>query len=107
MTARDLRPLLALAVAAALVATARAAGGLDAGALSLAPALLLLLPLLAGRYVGEERIERLVVARRAPRRARAADVRLPRRHPAPTRRHGGRLLAARLAGRAPPVVSLV
>ncbi len=69
MSLRDLRPLLAIAVVAVAVALAQTAGGLDAGALSLLPPLLLLLPLLAGRYVGEDRIARLA---RAPRRAAPA-----------------------------------
>lgn len=44
----------------ALVIVWAAARGLDAGALFLAPALLLALPLLLGRYVGEERLVALL-----------------------------------------------
>jgi hypothetical protein len=93
------RVALALAVTAALTV---ALPGLGLGALYLAPALLLALPLLLRRYVGEERIARL--ARRfAPRRRRAA-VRLtaPSRAPRVVVPRSGRLLACSLASRPPP-----
>src|SRR6185295_7600191 len=51
-------------------------GGLDTGLLFLAPAFVLLLPLLAGRYVGERVLAPL---RAAVRRATARALRLPRR----------------------------
>jgi hypothetical protein len=59
------------------------------------------LPLVAGRYLGERTLRRLALARR-PHRRRVAGARpvLPWR--AKARRHGGWLLAHRLAGRAPP-----
>jgi hypothetical protein len=73
-------------------------GGLDTGLLFLAPAFLLALPLLAGRYLGADRL----TARYAPvRRAFAAAFRLPRPRGRLVPR-GGLLLGCSLAGRAPP-----
>jgi hypothetical protein len=66
----------------------------------MAPALLLVVPLLAGRFVGEETLRRWSIARRPRRRRPAATVRLPRRRRAVAAR--GVLLAAQAAGRAPP-----
>ena len=74
-------------------------GGLDTGLLFLAPAFLLLLPLLAGRYLGADRL----AARAAPARRRlVAAIHLPR----PCVRlvpRGGLLVGCSLAGRAPPL----
>jgi hypothetical protein len=68
----------------------------------LAPALLRALPLLLGRYVGEDVIERLRTPRprSAPRRAKQAAPRLR-----PVARHmprGAGLMAGHLARRPPP-----
>lgn len=98
-----LRLLAALGVLAVALAAAQTVAGVGAGLLLLAPALLLALPLLAGRYVGEQTLTRWKAAF-VPRRARAAVAlvaRLPRvrRTAAP---HGGALLAAGLARRGPP-----
>jgi hypothetical protein len=75
-------------------------GGLDTGLLCLAPAFVLLLPLLAGRYVGERVLAPL---RAAVRRATARALRLPRRAARLVPR-GGLLVGCSLAGRAPPAV---
>jgi hypothetical protein len=97
MTARaPARLLLAIGVTVAL-------GGaltLSAGILAALPALLAFLPLLAGHYVGADRLERLV-ARRVARRRPPRRIALPRpvRLARPT---GGALIAASLAERAPP-----
>jgi hypothetical protein len=100
---RDLRPLLAVAVLGVLVALAQSVTGLDTGLLLLSPALVLLLPLLVGRYLGEERLQRLA-SRLAPRRRpRPVSAPLPRRRPRAVAVRGGRLLAAALAERAPPL----
>jgi uncharacterized membrane protein len=73
-------------------------GGLDTGLLFLTPAFVLLLPLLAGRYVGAERL----AARLAPlRRGVAAALQLPRPRVRLVPR-GGLLVGCSLAGRAPP-----
>lgn len=70
--------------------------------LGLAPILLFFGPLLVGRYVGADKLERIAARRRPegpPRRApevakwRAAELKIA---------HGGLLLARRLCGRAPP-----
>ncbi len=76
--------------------------GVHSDVLLALPVLLFALPLLAGRYVGEERLARLTAAfvavRRRPRAsqpvgARRAPLAFPR---------GGRLIAASLAVRPPP-----
>jgi hypothetical protein len=76
--------------------------GVEAALAYLAPALLILLPLLGGRYPGDEALVRAAGRRARPARAslpgpvprhRARDALLPR---------GGRLVGAALAGRAPP-----
>lgn len=101
---RDLRPLAAIAVLGVAIALAETVTGLDTGLLLLSPALVLLLPLLAGRYLGEETLERLV-ARRAPRgrHTRPASSPLPRRRPRAVVQRGGRLIASALAERGPPM----
>ena len=73
-------------------------GGLDTGLLFLAPAFVLLLPLLAGRYVGEGALAPLEPVRRAV----AAALHLPRPRVRRVPR-GGLLVGCSLAGRAPPV----
>jgi hypothetical protein len=103
---RDLRPLLAVAVLGVAVALGETVTGLGTGLLLLSPALALLLPLLAGRYVGEDALERLAARVGAPRRRRRpAPAPLPRRRPRATPVRGGRLLAAALAERGPPAVT--
>ena len=102
---RDLRPLLAIALVGVVVALANSVTGLDTGLLLLSPALVLLLPLLAGRYFGEERLQRLVARFAAGRRPRPVSAPLPRRRPRAVVARGGRLLAAALAERAPPLTS--
>jgi hypothetical protein len=75
--------------------------GVEAAFAYLAPALLILLPLLGGRYPGEDALVRATTRRPRPRLQqspaasgrRAAEALLPR---------GGRLVAAALAGRGPP-----
>jgi uncharacterized membrane protein YbhN (UPF0104 family) len=74
--------------------------GVAAGLTYLAPALFVFVLLWLGRYPGERVILARIVGRRLPRarsartRYRRIEVGLPR---------GGRLLAAALAGRAPPL----
>jgi len=94
-----LRVAIAAAVMAGLWLAGLHVGGLDIGLLFLAPAFLLLLPLLAGRYVGERVLAAAPPARRAVVRAlrppRPAALLVPR---------GGLLVGCSLAGRAPPAV---
>jgi hypothetical protein len=104
MSRRDQRLLLGLAALTALFAVVQSVTGISADVLLAAPGLLLLLPLLAGRYVGEERITRLTAClsarRRRPVSLRAAR---PRRAPRVLAR-GGRLIAVALAHRGPPAL---
>ena len=94
--------LLGLAVVGVLFAATQPLTGVDPDVLLAAPLLLLLLPLLAGRYVGEASIARLagrlMPRRRRPDRAPAA----PARRTARVLPRGGRLIAAALADRGPP-----
>jgi hypothetical protein len=101
---RDLRPLVAIAVLGVAIALAETVTGLDGGLLLLSPALALLAPLLAGRYVGEDALGRLVARRWPPqRRVRVASTPLPRRRPRVAMVRGGQLLAVALAQRGPPL----
>ncbi len=77
--------------------------GLSPDVLLAAPALLLFLPLLAGRYVGEERLARLAARSRAPRVRAVSSARPVLRAPRVLAR-GGRLIAVALAERAPPAL---
>ena len=72
--------------------------------LHLMPLLVILLPLLGGRYVGEERLALLAAAGSRPtRRLRPTRLVLPRAPLALPR--GGRLIATSLAVRPPPAPS--
>jgi hypothetical protein len=106
MSARDRRLLLAAAVGmGALLLLAALAGHPHLLAYA-APLWLLTLPLVAGRYVGEEALERLrrqrparrrpLGSRAIPKGTRRVAVLLPR---------GGRLIAEALAVRPPPLPS--
>ena len=79
-------------------------GGADTGLLYLAPALVLCLPLILGRYVGEEQLAEL--ANRAPLCPvrRASRLAVPRSHVRLMQR-GGRLVASSLAKRPPPLAA--
>ncbi len=94
-----LRTALGVALMAALWIAGLRVGGLDTGLMFLAPAFLLLVPLLAGRYPGERRL----VGRQRPLRrvVRVAWARRPRRRAVLVPR-GGLLVGCSLAGRAPP-----
>jgi hypothetical protein len=102
MRIRDRTLLGAMVAAAVAIAAAHLATGVGADALIAVPALLLLLPLVAGRYVGAERLVRIV--RRALPRARRRGER-PLLRVRPARRvvaRGGLLIAVSLARRGPP-----
>jgi hypothetical protein len=106
MPRRDQRLLLGLAALTLLFALVQSATGISADVLLAAPVLLLLLPLLAGRYLGEDGLARLTAVL-APRRRRPAVALLapPRRAPRVLAR-GGRLIAVALAYRGPPAAQL-
>jgi hypothetical protein len=94
----------ALAVTLCWVAALALTGSTDA-LLFFAPALLILIPLFGGFYVGEELIARLTARRARPRRRSAAAPAAPP-VPATWLPRGARLLAASLAKRPPPAVLL-
>jgi hypothetical protein len=89
--------LLALSV----LALSGAIDSLQSGALTMAPALALALLMLTRPYLGERVIARLRCAR--PRRMRVASSKAGRALPGAYVARGGRLIAAALAGRAPPL----
>ncbi len=98
----SLRALALLAALAAVAALLGLAPGTEA-LLYVAPALLLLVPLLHGRFPGEDRIAALAARAAAPARPRAASALTPRaRRLRALVARGGRLLAASLAVRPPP-----
>jgi hypothetical protein len=101
------RLLLCLIAAAALaVGLGLLLAGVGGDALMAAPAVLLLLPLAVGRYVGSERLARLVRRRPGPRRRGVEPGPAPRR---PLRRavaRGGLLIAVALGRRGPPESAL-
>lgn len=75
--------------------------GCDTGLLYVAPALVLALPLVLGRYLGEEQIAGLR-QRRAPGWRRTRGARVAPRTVARAMQRGGRLVASSLAKRPPP-----
>lgn len=92
----------ALVVAAWMVAEALT--GFQSGLLYLAPALVLALPLVLGRYVGEDQLAALAGRAAPPPCRRVARVaRLRGRARAMQR--GGRLVASGMAKRPPPAVA--
>ena len=106
MSRRDQRILASLAALSLAFALVQAIVGFGGDVLLAVPALLLFLPLLGGRYVGEDGIARLAghlaTARARPSAAHAGRAqRAPRVLP-----RGGRLIAAALAERGPPALLL-
>jgi hypothetical protein len=103
MSRRGWRLLLAVSALAVFWLVTRSFVDLGLGLLFLAPAVLLALPMIAGRYVGAERLSR-VAARRAPAvRESGPSLLAPRRcWRVPPR--GGLLIAASLAVRPPPSI---
>jgi hypothetical protein len=93
--------MLVLGVLTVAFAVVQSLTGLNPDVLLAAPVLLLLLPLLAGRYVGEDGLLRLA-ARARPRWARAASSARPALRAPRVVARGGRLIAVALAERGPP-----
>lgn len=91
-----------LGVLVVVLAAAQSVTGLDAGLLYLAPAMVLALPLVAGRYVGEEQLASLGAAVSRPRQ-RARAQRVPHRA-SRTLGLSGRLAAAVVVERGPPAL---
>lgn len=92
-----------LAAAAAVWVLALAVVGVDQALAHLAPVVLLVLPLLAGRYPGEHALCR-TRCRRTHRRRRLPSAVTPSLPFVAITPRGGRLVAASLAGRGPPGV---
>src|SRR3954452_15140992 len=80
---------------------AEALTGCQSGLLYLAPALVLALPLLLRRYVGEQQLVELAARPRARTRRRALRVTRPRSY-ARVMQRGGRLVGSGMAKRPPP-----
>jgi hypothetical protein len=77
--------------------------GVEAAVAYLAPALLILLPLLSGRYPGDEVLARVAGRRSRPSRRPAQAPPLRRRRAGALLPRGGRLVAFAFAGRGPPL----
>lgn len=109
MPRRDRRVLVALTLLSSLCLLAEAAGVLAPALLYAAPLLIVALPLIAGRYVGEERIAGLARAVQRRRRRPAARISAPAgaRWALRTVPRGGRLIASSLAVRPPPVAPAI
>ena len=101
MDCRD-RRLLFVLVATTLAAASAVLLGMHSDVLLALPVVLFALPLLAGRYVGEERLARLAAAFVSPHRRSYHAPSTARRSPHALPR-GGTLIAASLAVRPPPV----
>jgi hypothetical protein len=101
MPPRDRKLLLGLA-AITLALASLTLVGVHSDVLLAAPVLVFALPLLAGRYVGEEQLARLVAAYRGARRRPAVTIASQARRTARRLPRGGRLIAAALAVRPPP-----
>lgn len=106
MSRRDQHVLLGLAVAMVAFAVLQPLIGVSPNLLLAAPVVMLLLPLLTGRYVGEDALVALAVRSRPPRALSAASPTAPPRAPRILAR-GGRLIASALAERGPPALSLL
>jgi hypothetical protein len=96
-----LTPGTSLALTLCWVAVLAVTGSTDA-LLFLAPAILIALPLLGGRYVGEELIAKLVARRARPRTRPAAAIRRKSHVVMAWLPRGSRLIAFGLAKRPPP-----
>jgi hypothetical protein len=103
VTSRDRKALLCAAVAASVLMLVAGVAGHEGLIAYAAPLLVLVLPLLAGRYLGEERLVRVVARARRSRRPRAAAARPTVRRPGALVPRGGSLIASALAKRPPPL----
>jgi hypothetical protein len=101
---RRARQQLSLLAALTVVVAASTFVGAHSDVLLALPALLFSLPLLAGRYVGEERLARLAAAFVSSRRRRSAPPKVCVRRARRTLPRGGHLIAASLAVRPPPAL---
>jgi hypothetical protein len=103
MTTREQRLLVLSALLSSAVLLVSVAAGFGELLAFAAPLMVLALPLLAGRYLGEERIARAASRRRRPRtRPRSQAVPRAWLRALRTIGRGGRLIAESLAVRPPP-----
>jgi hypothetical protein len=102
---RDRIVLWAFTLVVAAWMVAQALTGAETGLLYLAPALVLALPLVLGRYLGEEQLAELAGASRARRAPLRARIPAPRGYVRVMHR-GGRLVASAMAKRPPPAGAL-
>jgi hypothetical protein len=102
MRVRDRLLLCAMAATLVAVVVVHGFAAVDTDALIAVPALLLLLLLATGRYVGSERLVRLVRRLPRPRRRTGARVVVRRRSAFRPSPRGGLLIALSLARRGPP-----
>jgi hypothetical protein len=105
MPVRDQRVLLLAAVATCAALLLAAFAGHPELIAYAAPLCVVALPLLAGRYVGEQALERLR-QRTEPKRRRVAAALAGARRSMSAFPRGGRLIAQALAERAPPAPAL-
>lgn len=107
MSRRDRHHLLWLGAASCVCLLAELVGLMPSAIGYVAPVLILALPLLARRYPGEDVLVRLATRGRRPARRRRAPVRpaLPALRAVRVLPRGGRLIAAALAVRPPPVAA--
>jgi hypothetical protein len=101
MTRRDRQLLLGLAGLTLALASSTLLG-VHSDVLLAAPVLVFGLPLLIGRYVGEERLARLAAAFVAKRRRRVTELKPTAGHAPQILPRGGHLIATSLAVRPPP-----
>jgi hypothetical protein len=106
MPPRDRKLLFGLA-AITLALASLTLLGVPGDVLLAAPVLVFALPLLAGRYVGEEQLARLAAAYLGARRRPAVTIAPHARRTARRLPRGGRLIAAALAVRPPPAAPLL
>ena len=106
MPRRDQRILFGLAALTVLFAVVQSVTGISGDVLLAAPALVLLLPLLAGRYLGEDGLARLSAFVAPPRRRAAVARSTPSWRAPRVLARGGRLIAVALGRRGPPAYQL-
>jgi hypothetical protein len=102
---RDRIVLWAFTLVVAAWMVAQALTGTETGLLYLAPALVLALPLVLGRYLGEEQLAVLAGTSRARGARVRARISTPRGYVRVMHR-GGRLVASAMAKRPPPARAL-
>jgi hypothetical protein len=101
---RDRIVLWAFALLVVAWMVAQALSGSATGLLHLAPALVLALPLILGRYPGESKLAELAGTSRTPTARRPSRIPMPRSHVRVMQR-GGRLVASAMAKRPPPLLA--